>query len=298
MKRLIATTMLCASCCAASHAVAQHKIEWQDVMKSPKGMNLPAGLKADILGIELGDSYAELKPKLDALVAEALNKPRGPVSNDARMLAELTGDAMSGPMTELKIVIRSSQAPGANALAEYVGQINIRREMPGTRKISVIDYLTLRLSAPSSGHQVLGMERYIDTRDEENHYRVEDVMGGLKAKFKSEPVITRSDAQSTLYRFQFNNGQAVAGNPVNLNCVAQYDLKESNAIARINPTGECDVVLLVNVVHGISKAHARSVRMALSDNERTKANVTADFKYIQGKLNEFLNQPRGTAPKL
>lgn len=297
--RRVGMAIAVALCGLSTSADAQQRIEWKQVITTPKGSNLPKGAKADILGIELGDSYAELKPKLDALLAESIaTKPRAPQSLSEQMASETQGESSSGPLSERKTVIRSSQAPGAASLAaEYVGNIHVKRELPGTGKVKLTEYIRIRLSAPSSGHQVLGLERILDAGAEENQFRVADVLDGLKAKFKAEPSMIRTDPQSTHYRFQFNNGQSVT-NTDSLYCQPQYDLNDSAAVSRINPKGDCDVVLIVIVVHGISKAHAKSLRFTLSDNERTKANVTADFEYIRTNMNNFLNQQRGAAPKL
>ena len=125
MKRALGAVggiMLALAGAGAAHA--QKQIEWKQVYNMPKGLNQPKGVSLDILGIELGDTYAEVKAKLTKLLAEtaappkpqAAPAPSGQISQgqaDAARLGALEGlerqqnDIMSGvsnrpPMEERK----------------------------------------------------------------------------------------------------------------------------------------------------------------------------------------------------
>lgn len=55
----------------------QQGIEWKQTLNIPKGQNLSRE-RADILGIEIGDTYAEAKAKLQKLVLEAAAEQKSP----------------------------------------------------------------------------------------------------------------------------------------------------------------------------------------------------------------------------
>ena len=74
MKRASCVVLGVVAALAATQARTQ-TIQWKQSINLPKGLNLPKDVKADILGIELGDSYDELKPKLDALLKESIKQP-------------------------------------------------------------------------------------------------------------------------------------------------------------------------------------------------------------------------------
>ena len=58
------------------------------------------------------------------------------------------------------------------------------------------------------------------------------------------------------------------------------------------------VYLDVRVKPGITKDHAHTIFFTLSDNARTKANLTADFGFFDTYFNDFQAKAKGVAPKL
>jgi hypothetical protein len=255
------------------------EIEWKQTVNIPKGQNMPKDVKANVLGIEVGDTYAELKPKLDALAPESI-RPTTP------------------PYKEMKTVFRI-QTPGAQGMTgaiSYVGQIDMLRNLKGSGVPSIDDQITLRLSAPSSGHQVLGLSRIVTHHNEADQPRVSELLTQLKQKFRSEPQVFEN---ATLYRFQFRKGQPfVPPNAGALSCQDQYRETSAENLPRINAKGECDVYLDVRIKPGITKDHAHTIFFTLSDNARTKTNLTADFAFFDDYFNNFQAKAKGVTPKL
>jgi hypothetical protein len=259
--------------------VLAQEFEWKQTVNVPKGQNMPKDVKANVLGIEVGDTYAELKPKLDALVPESI-RPKTP------------------PYTEKKTVFRI-QTPGAQGMAgaiSYVGQIDMLRNLKGSGVPTIDDEISLRLSAPSSGQQVLGLSRLLTYHNQADQPRVAELIAQLKQKFRAEPQVFDG---GTLYRFQFRKGQAfVPPNASRLSCMDQYLEDKAQNIDRINAKGECDVYLDVRFGFGITKDHAYTILFTLSDNERTKANLAADFAFFDAYITSFQAKAKGVAPKL
>jgi len=278
-------------------AMAQQDIVWKQVVNTPKGLNMPTGVKADILGIEVGESYAEAKPKLERLLAEAVKPP--PRTEAQKRSAEMMGESSAPPVQEKKAVFRFS-TPGSSSFtaASFVNEIVLRRELPGTTKQNITENITVVFSAPSSGSQVLGIARTIDYPAEGDQPRLSELMGQLKEKFRASPQ-TYELGPSIKYVFQFDNGRvAVPPKPYSEYCALYYAASQSNVIPGINRTGDCDVVLFVEVRYGISKDHVKTVKFTLSDNERTKANVGADFAFFDSYVKNLQTQTKGAAPKL
>jgi hypothetical protein len=75
-------------------------------------------------------------------------------------------------------------------------------------------------------------------------------------------------------------------------------MNTSGDIPRINQGGGCDVVFVVEFQLGMSSDHAKYIKMTLSDNERTKANVGADFAFFDAYARDLQARSRGTPPKL
>lgn len=301
MKRavlVVGIAMLAFGYASVSHA--QQQIQWKQVTSLPKGMNLPQGLAIDILGIELGDTYAEVKAKLQKLMTEYASpaKPAGNAAANDLMLRSL--DQMSGvsdrpPMNERKTIIRY-QAPGGVLTAEFVGQIELQRELPnGNTKIQ--ELITVRLTAPSSGAQVYEVRRSLSygkgqqTQIAQFLQALKDKMGGAQA----QPV----GASGNTYRYQFDGGRLVAPNPPTPDghC-ASWGNPETRSTARgINASGTCDVSLVTYFQFGISREHASSVEFILSDQERAKANKETDYVFMEAYVRGLQSQG-GATPKL
>ena len=259
--------------------VHAQEIAWKQTVNIPKGHNMPKDVKANVLGIEVGDTYAEVKSKFDTLAPESI-RPNAP------------------PYKEMKTVFRI-QTPGAQGMAgtiSYVGQMDMLRNLKGTGVPSIDDAISVRLSAPSSGQQVLGLSRGLTYHNEADQPRVSELTALLKQKFHSDPQIFDN---GTLYRFQFRKGQAfVPQNAKSWSCSDQYREDKADNIPRINASGECDVYLDVRFVFGITKDHASKILFTLSDNERAKANLAADFAFFENYFNDFQGKAKGVAPKL
>lgn len=283
----------------ASIGHAQQQIQWKQVTNLPKGMNLPQGLAIDILGIESGDSYADVKAKLQKLAAEFATpaKPGGNTANDLmlRSLDQMSGVDDRPPMDERKTIIRY-QAPGGVITAEFVGQIELRRELPnGNSKIQ--ELITVRLTAPSSGAQVYEVRRIL-SYGRGQQTQIASFLQALKDKMGGAPAQPVGAAGNT-YRYQFDNGRLVAPNPPTPDghC-ASWGTPETRSTARsLNASGTCDVSLVAQFSFGISREHASSVEFILSDQERAKANKETDYAFMEAYVRGLQSQG-GAAPKL
>jgi hypothetical protein len=294
--RIAAMTVLMIATTAAH---GQQEIEWKQTFAMPKGQNLPSGLKLDILGIEAGDSYAEVKPKLEKLQAEAIPPKPDNRTMMQKSIAEMQGARDETPLVERKNVFNMTM-PGSSTVtaASYVAMIRLQRRMKGSTERTIEDNLAVALSAPSSGHQVIGVKRSLRYYNQSDEPRISEIVAQLKAKFKSEPQVFAL-GRTTEYLFQYNDGQAFASrNATASTCLFQYDVAVANLVPQVNRNGECDVVLKLTAVHGISGDHAESLIFELSDNERAKANVGADFAFMQNYLTSLQERTRGAPPKL
>jgi hypothetical protein len=264
---------------ASIMGASAQEIDWKQTVNVPKGQNMPKDVKANVLGIEAGDTYAELKAKLDALAPESI-RPTTP------------------PYKEMKTVFRI-QTPGAQGMTgaiSYVGQIDILRNLKGSGVPTIDDQMSIRLSAPSSGHQVLGLSRVVSYNNEGDQPRVSELLAQLKQKFRSEPQVFEN---GTLFRFQFRKGQSfVPPNAGALSCQDQYRETSAENLPRINIKGECDVYLDVRIKPGITKDHAHTIFFTLSDNARAKTNLTADFAFFDSYFHNYQENAKGVAPKL
>jgi hypothetical protein len=278
MKNYLAgAALLIATSCVAQ---AQQETEWKQVLNMPKGQSMPRE-GAEILGIELGDSYAEAKAKLEKLGTESAPQNRS-----------------GSPLKETSLTFRL-QPQGASQVTalSFVSVILLGRTMPGVSR-PYEDNLQVYFSAPSSGHQVKGIERSISYNAEGDQPRVSEIIGRLKEKMKVEPQFYES-RETAEYVFQFNDGKAFTPprTPVN-ECHAAFEVKDSASISSINPKGICDAVMIVKVNFGISRDHAKYILFRLGDNERTKANLTADFGFIREYVRALQERSKGAPPKL
>jgi hypothetical protein len=295
MQRALCAVLGVMTVLAATQARTE-AIQWKQSINLPKGLNLPKDVKADILSIELGDSYDELKPKLDALLKESVRQPPPQRTRSQKRAAEGMGNDDSGPLIEDSIVMRVQTPGGFIEPASYIGQIRLKRELPGTGQRTIDEHMSIRLSAPASGNQVLGLMRTIFYRVPEDQPRVSEIMARLKEKYKTTPQ-DHSSGNSHFYRFQFDNGRAI--NPPNaslITCPADYVIETADSVA--NREGNCDLVLIVRISAGLTKDHAEKIEFTLSDNERTKANKAADFGFIEAYVRDLQGKAKGVAPKL
>jgi hypothetical protein len=278
-------------------ADAQQKVEWKQTVNTPKGLSLPKDVKADFLGIELGDTYAEAKPKLQKLLSEAMGPPKASGSTPDRSSSEMTGESQAEPLSEAIMELRL-QTPGGFITASYPGQLTLARKMKGTTNQPIRDQIDVTFSAPSSGQQVIGASRSINYMAQGDQPRISQILAGIREKFKVEP----QQINSTDYRIQFDDGRGYVPATVNpsTGCVIEYKMqgaRMSDVATAVNKTGKCDVVLLIQFQYGISNDHAQAVTFHLSDNERTKINLSADFAFLKNYASG-MQSGQGAAPKL
>ena len=280
-------------------AHAQQPIQWKQVLNLPKGLNQPPGIKLDVLGIEPGDSYPEVKAKLEALLKEAGQSAQAPKpaaggnsAQDAmnRMLGQMSGQsAPRPPITEIKRIIRFS-TPGGSIEAEYVGEVHMERKLKG-KSGKIVEMFTVLFSAPSSGHQALSIRRHLSYDSRADQPRVSEVMASVTQKLKGQPI-----PQVGGGRFLYDNGRQLNKQP--FPCVVGADASNPQMAQSINPNGACDLAYDVRFVNGISNDHAATAEFIVTDAERAKQDILADFAFFDSYVKGIQNRTGGAAPKL
>lgn len=264
-------------------AHAQQDIEWKQIINVPKGEYMPRG-SDDILGIGLGDSYADAKKKLQALQAEGLPVPAG----------------AQDPLKETRKVFRMG-VPGASTVvaAAFVSKLTLTRQMKGSTASTTEETIEVYLSAPSSGQQVIAVRRYISYGAESDQPRVSEILAQLKTKMRSEPQSFPSGS-GTVLRYQYDEAKPfVPAKPSVITCQTSiHVLDDANQLQNVNQSGNCDALLEITVNFGISRDHAKSMIFTLNDNERLKANLTADYRYVSLYVRDLQDRTRGAPPKL
>lgn len=282
-----ASALLCAAMTFVlpSDAFAQRRdVEWRQVFDMPRGANLPAGVQADILGIQIGEPYADAMAKLERIRNEPANS--GPP-----------------PRIGLRQIGLRTLPNNETLIADHPENVILVRQMRGAGARRYDDVLNIRFSAPSSGHQVVSVMRTIRYQDAADEPKISELLAQVKAKYGGDPrVLSGSDAASRNLRIQYGDGRVVAGSDLLSTCQNQTTIGHAASIPSINATGDCDVVLNIQVDIGISPDHARSIVMTLSDNERAKANVTADLEffrtYVEEQMRKMQGENRAPAPRL
>jgi hypothetical protein len=97
------------------------------------------------------------------------------------------------------------------------------------------------------------------------------------------------------YVWQFDNGRSV---PRDIQCGTEHGLEDESRLPQVNERGNCDALFILKFNYGISRNHAGYVRFVLSDVERTRLNLTADFAYVRDYIHNYQASTRGAAPKL
>lgn len=283
---------------AATTTQAQ-EVEWKQTVNMPKGKHVPSG-SGDILGIELGDSYPDVKAKLQALLPEGIGQTAPPKDMMDRVAAEMDGQSFAPPIKEERRVFRM-QTPGASNVvtASFIAKITLTRDVKGSTQSAVSETIEVYLSAPSSGHQVIAIQRYVTYNAENDQPRAGELLASLKQKMRSEPQVFPSSSGAT-YRFQFNDAKPYApAKPTVISCqTSLHALQNANQLKDVNATGDCDALLEVAVNFGISRDHIKSMIFTLSDNERLKANVGADYEFVSDYVRGVQDRTRGPQPKL
>jgi hypothetical protein len=284
MHRQCAAAVLAAMLSAGSAHSQDRQIQWTQTLNIPRGYNLPKGTSADVLGIELGDSHADAKAKLERLATEAPPKAAAPT-----------------PLTETKTVIFLPVPSGPQIEASYVGFMILRRALPGADARGIEENIYVRLSSPASGNQVVAIERSLIYSAQGDQPRVGELLGQLRQKFKAEPEIAASATTGAVYRFQFDDGRIFVPARNQFACSpisAVPHTVSARDIPTINPSGHCDVVLEIAINYGISSDHVKSIIFRYGDNQRAKENLTADFAFFDGYVKNVQQRTKGAAPKL
>lgn len=277
MKSYILTAAAVSFLTLSAPAHAQQSVQWTQILNLPKGYNMPKGMKAEILGLEIGDTYAVAKARIEQLRAEGL-----PPARSAQ---------------EVKRGFFLPSGSGPRIEASYIGLINVERKTPGEGPRQVSDDLQVYFTAPSSGHQAYKIVRSINYWEQANQPRISEFVAALKSKFGNQARFFPRP-QSAQLIFQYNNGSPVVTNDAFVSTCPNGIPANANEIKNINPKGQCDIYLLVTFSLGISSDHAAKVHFELTDQQRAKENLTADYTFFDGYAKKVQEQTRGAPTKL
>lgn len=275
-----------------SSAAADEEIVWKQVLNVPKGTNLAPGTTWDVLGISPGDSYAEIRPRLEALLAESI--PRVAPKNETT--AALLGQDTSPPLEEVKLSIYLPVPGGKNIKATYMDRVELKRQLKGTGRRPIDDNITLRFSTPASGNQVLSIVRGINYYEHTDQVRIGEMIKTVVTKYGMAASVTKHE-KSTDVKLTYDNGKVFTPQNIMEQCASWMPM-DINEIDNINPSGRCDVVLYITFGHGISDDHASSISFHIDDYARGKENLAADRKYFDSYLDDVRNRTAGQTPKL
>lgn len=259
------------------------EIQWTQTQNIEKGVNFPDGITGDILGIEIGDSYADAKAKLEAIKADS---PPGFVKGTQAKIQEFT--------QEMYLPLPSGQRIEVSSPA----MLQLKRDWAGNGKLAVSETINVVISAPSSGQQAHAVERLIHYNDQADQISVPDMLASLKKKFGPEPVLIHSGSETATYLWRFDNRVPVTTKPAPSSCYfSTITPVNEDDIPNLNRTGDCDAAIEVQFNFGISEKHAKSVWIKIFDTDRIKSNLTADFGFLDSYVNE-LRKKAAPAPKL
>jgi hypothetical protein len=308
-RRLYAAALAALMVMTATPLSAQQQIEWKQTLNTPKGLNMPSGVKADILGIELGDTYADVKAKLERWLAEAPqaapaaspcpprhpNMPPCTCEAERRAAMRMMGGGPRPPVTQVERKFHIPVTGSSVVIAgSYIGEISAEREMPGTGQGKNREFFQVHFTSPASGHQAVYIERTISYAETADQPRVGQLIAAIKEKFKTDLW-----ADGGVHEVLFDNGKPVlAGQHSNVVCGLLRSDAEARDIPGGNNKGICDVLLRLSITFGISKDHVRTVAFSLHDNERTKLNLTADYAFITNYVKALQDRTKGPQPKL
>lgn len=267
----------------SGHAHGQQQIEWKQITNLQIGLNMPADVSADILGIRLGETLATARQKLEAIASE-----REGVDGEPKW--EETQNGMS------------MQTQGGDWIeASYPGSIKVTRDMKGTEvNVGSWDSIWVEFSGPSSGDQVVIVQRLLNYSEHHRQVRISEIVNDLTAKFKSDPQVDGS-GPTVRYWWQFNDGRPFAaqnGMRDPMMCWGHGQQWDAADVPKINKNGQCDVLLEVSFTHGVSNDHAKSIWFKLTDLERLKANASTDYDFFSGYVDSYVAGTGGTKPKL
>jgi hypothetical protein len=269
--------------------------QWTQVTNLPKGLNVAPGVVLSVLGIEPGSSLDEVRAIAEGLLAEHVAGPER--TPEQKFMDNYSGNT-SPPIQEYNSGVMLTTPGGDQIKLGYVGRIDVNRDLVAGGAIA--DDMRIDLSAPSSGSQVVGIQRRLIYSIEDKQPRIGPLLDELKAKL-GEPMVIDGGA-SHLYRWQFDGGVAVHRANFNKDDCWPYigDVTQQNEIRQVNTRsgGDCDVVFDAMIVTGISDDHAGSITFTLSDNERGKANLITDFAFFSTYVERYQQSVGGEGPKL
>lgn len=254
--------------CIASAAVAQTDFQWKQTTNIPKGQNMPAGIKADVLGIELGMTFAEAKAALEKLAAE--------------------GEPPREPIEYRNLIVTLSSGAGAPVQGKYVGQAILKRTLPSQRSNKPDETVTVDFSAPSSGQQVIRVWRTLTYNDPADQPKMADIVAALDKKFGTAAQVDGLGPETDRHQYAFANGAALPFSQV-------------PAGQRLNfcpVSGRCAVEVRVDLRRGISPDRVSMMEIIMSDNARETANKKSDESFFQNYFNELSKGSSAAPPKL
>lgn len=271
----------------SSHAHGQQQIEWKQVSDLDVGLNMPADVSADIRGMRLGESYAVIRPKL-----EAISKDREGVDGEPEW-------------EESDVSMRMQTAAGnwIEASWNHPGTIRLTRDMKGSELVvGSTETIWVQFSGPSSGSQATEIHRLLSYNEQHRQVRISEIVDDLSKKFKSQPQVSASETHAR-YWWQFNDGHPFVS-PIGIDhplvCAGRglRSPNDSTSPEYINKDGNCDVLMEVQFAYGISNDHAKSIWFKLSDLERGKQNLATDNKFFDDYLASLVKNTGGAKPDL
>ena len=254
------------------------EMQWKQTLDIPVGKGMPQGVSADILGIQIGDSYDVAKSKVEKIIA---GQPDGAKASMQEFFRAFQMQVHGGEFVETK----------------YPSQLQLKID-GGTTEVD--EEIHLHFSAPSSGAQLYSIERHIWYNKHEVQPRISDLLASLTQKYKATPFDYVADGSSVTRAFVFDDGRALTPAPnTKTDCTAMGALPDTEDYLRtINYSGKCDIVLSLQTDYGISDDHAEYIRFDLGDAERAKANAQADYQYFRDYVSGLASGTAGTGPKL
>lgn len=257
---LMAAAAAACSLLAVSTVHGQTKFEWKQTSSLARGLNMPAGVKAEAAGIETGMTFAEAKAILEKLAAEA-----------------------AGEKSKIEEQIMRARLPaiGTDIQVQYVGSLSLKRTLAGSGQKPPKDFIEVTFSAPSSGHQVTSVDRTLTYDDPADQPKISETLAALERRLGMKGDVLRSHGMAK-YTFGFSNGkpEPVGGRGV-------YCSRDD----------QCLVQIVVEFTQGIAEDRASRIGIGVLDKARTELNQKADQQFLQEYLNSLA---KGTVapPKL
>lgn len=200
---------------------------------------------------------------------------------------------------EYKYELYLPRPNGQPVAVSYVGAMKLEISRRGTNAWNS-ETIDVGLSAPSSGHQVVAVERHLGYNAQADQPRISEVLAGMTGKLGND--YASGGGRSTRHvQFRFDDGQRVRiSDPYPWQCMpvgAHANIAERD-VPGINRDGHCDVVFDIQFNYGISDDHAEVIWFKLGDNERARQDFTADYQFFRDYVKKLQSSAGGAAPKL